>query len=47
MLRERAVEKHYRPRMLAELQRRTEVIAETTQAVAPPCPRCGKALRRQ
>jgi hypothetical protein len=47
MLLERAVEDEYRPHMLAELQRRVEAVAETTQAVAPPCPRCGRAMRRQ
>lgn len=47
MLLERAVEEQYRPRMLAELQRRVEAMAETAQAVAPRCPRCGQGMRRQ
>ena len=38
MLLERAVEQEFRPRMLAELQRRVEAVAETAQAVAPECP---------
>jgi ribosomal protein L37AE/L43A len=46
MLLERAVEEEYRPRMLAELQRRVEA-AETVQAVAPTCPHCGQAMRRK
>jgi len=47
MLLERAVEEEFRPRMRAELQRRVEVMAETAQAVAPECPRCGQLMRRQ
>lgn len=47
MLLERAVEEEYRPRMRAELQRRVEAMAETAQAVAPPCPRCGQRMRRK
>jgi hypothetical protein len=47
MLLERAVEAHYRPHMLAELQRRVEAMAESTQAVPPQCPRCGQTMRRQ
>src|ERR1700730_11523119 len=47
MLLERAVEEEYRPRMLAELQRRVEAAAETAQAVAPECPRCGQVMRRK
>jgi len=47
MLLERAVEEEYRPRMLAELQRRVEAVAETAQAVVPECPRCGQAMRRK
>jgi hypothetical protein len=45
MLLERAVEKEYRPRMLEELQRRVEAVAQTAQAVAPECPRCGQGMR--
>jgi hypothetical protein len=44
---ERAVEEEYRPRMRAELQRRLEVIAETTQTMVPACPRCGQSMRRK
>ncbi len=47
MLLERAVEQAYRPRMLAELQRRVEVVAETAQAAAPKCPCCGQTMRRK
>jgi hypothetical protein len=38
MMLERAVEEEYRPRVRAELQRRVEEIAETTQSLAPGCP---------
>src|ERR1700724_1815040 len=47
MLLERAVEEEYRPRMLAELQRRVDAVAETAHAVAPKCPRCGPRMRRK
>src|SRR5580658_2234403 len=47
MMLERAVEEEYRPRMRAELQRRIEAIAETMQAMAPPCPHCGQSMRRK
>jgi hypothetical protein len=47
MLLERAVEAEFRPRMLAELQRRVEALAETAQAVAPECRRCGGAMCRK
>src|SRR5580693_10338367 len=47
MMLERAVEEEYRPRMRAELQRRVEAIAETTQTMAPRCPRCGQSMRRK
>ena len=48
MLLERAaVEEEYRPRMLAELQRRVEAAAETAQTVAPECPRWGQATRHK
>jgi hypothetical protein len=47
MLLERAVEEEYRARMLAELQRRVEAVAETAQAMAPECPRCGQCMRRK
>ena len=38
MLLERAVEQEYRPLMLAELQRRVEAVAQTTQSLEPACP---------
>ena len=44
---EREVEQEYRPRMLAELQRRVEAVAETAQAVAQACPRCGQVMGRK
>jgi hypothetical protein len=44
---ERAVEQEFRPRMLAELQRRVEAVTETAQAVVPECPRCGQSMRRK
>src|SRR5229473_6469303 len=47
MLLERAVEQEFRPRMLAELQRRVEAVAETAQAMVPECPRCGQSMRRK
>jgi hypothetical protein len=47
MMLERAVEQEYRPLMLAELQRRVAALAETGQAVAPECCRCGQAMRRK
>jgi hypothetical protein len=47
MLLERAVEEEFRPRLLAELQRRVEAVAETAHAVPPECPRCGQAMRRK
>ena len=47
MLLERAVEAEFRPRMLEELQRRVEAVAQTAQAVAPECPRCGQVMRRK
>src|ERR1700676_2742566 len=43
----RAVEEEYRPRMLAELQRRGEAGAQTAQSAAPECPRCGQIMRRK
>src|SRR5882672_8920913 len=47
MLLERAVEEEYRPRMLEELQRRVEAMAQNAQAAAPECPRCGQVMRRK
>src|SRR4030081_2935445 len=46
MLLERAVEEEFRPRLLAEVQRRVEAVAETAQAVPPEGPRCGQAMGR-
>jgi len=47
MLLERAVEEEYRPRMLAELQRRVEAVAVTAQATVPQCPQCGRTMGRK
>jgi|SRR5579863_1829322 len=47
MLLERAVEQEYRPLMLAELQRRVDVVAEGAQTTEPACPRCGQAMGRK
>jgi len=47
ILLERAVEKEFQPRILAELQRRVDAVAETTQAVAPPCQQCGQPMSRK
>jgi hypothetical protein len=44
LLLERAVEDAYRPRMLQELQRRVEEVAETTCATSPVCARCGRLM---
>lgn len=44
---ERAVEQEYRPLMLAELQRRVEAVAQTTQTREPVCPRCGQTMHRK
>jgi hypothetical protein len=42
LLLERAVEDEFRPRMLQELQRRVNELAETTRATIPVCVRCGR-----
>lgn len=47
MLLERAVEQEYRPLMRAELQRRIDAVAQTTQATEPACPSCGQTMRRK
>jgi hypothetical protein len=47
MLLERAVEQEYRPLMLAELQRRVEAVAQTTQSLEPACPYCGQTMHRK
>jgi hypothetical protein len=41
---ERAVEDEYRPRMLQELQRRVEGLAETTRAQPPVCSQCKRVM---
>ena len=43
LLLERAVEDEYRPRMLQELQRRVDDVAEATRAT-PACARCGRLM---
>ena len=40
LLLERAVEDEFRPRMLEELQRRVNVVAETVRATKPVCQDC-------
>ena len=40
LLLERAVEDEFRPRMLEELQRRVDQVAETVRATNPVCPDC-------
>jgi hypothetical protein len=44
VLLERAVEDEYRPRMLQELQRRVNDLAETTRAESPVCVPCGRLM---
>ena len=44
LLLERAVEDEYRPRMLQELQRRVNDLAETTRAAPPACACCGRVM---
>src|SRR5260370_38717297 len=44
ILLERGVEEEYRPRMLQELQRRVEQIAETTRTKPALCARCGRLM---
>src|ERR1035438_6825515 len=41
---ERAVEDEYRPRMLQELQRRVEGLAESTRAQPPVCSQCKRVM---
>src|SRR6202051_1712679 len=45
MLLERAVEQEYRPLMLAELQRKVDVVAQAAQSTGPACPCCGQTMR--
>lgn len=47
MLLERAVEQEYRPLMLAELQRRVDVVAQAAQTTGPACPCCGQTMHRK
>src|SRR5882724_1296430 len=44
LLLEREVEEEYRPRMVQELQRRVNELAETTRAKSPDCARCGRRM---
>jgi hypothetical protein len=44
LLLERAVEDDFRPRMLQELQRRVDDVAENTRAASPVCGRCGRSM---
>jgi hypothetical protein len=44
LLLERAVEDEYRPRMLQELQRRVDQIAETTRSEGSVCTRCQRLM---
>jgi hypothetical protein len=41
LLLERAVEDEFRPQMLQALQRKVNAVADSSQAVAPDCARCG------
>lgn len=44
LLLEREVELEFRPRMLAALQGKVDAVADTVQATAPSCPRCGQPM---
>jgi hypothetical protein len=44
LLLERAVEDEYRPRMLTELQRRVDALAESARASSPDCVDCGRQM---
>ena len=44
LLLERAVEDEFRPKMLEELQRRVNRVAETVRATKPVCPDCNRAM---
>jgi hypothetical protein len=44
ILLERAVEDEFRPQMLQALQRKVNAVADSSQAVAPDCARCGRAM---
>ncbi len=44
LLLERAVEDEYRPRMLQELQRRVDQMAETTRVEPAVCAHCGRLM---
>jgi len=47
LLLERAVEDDYRPRLLEELQRRVDAVAESTRTASLRCVRCGHEMRWQ
>ena len=47
MLLERAVEQEYRPLMLAELQRKVDVVAQAARSTGPACACCGQTMRRK
>lgn len=44
LLLERAVEDEFRPQMLQALQRKVTAVADSSQAVAPDCARCGRPM---
>ena len=44
ILLERAVEDEFRPQMLEALQRKVNAVADSSQAVAPDCARCGRPM---
>jgi hypothetical protein len=44
LLLERAVEDEYRPRMLQELQRRVDALAESARGSSPACAGCGQQM---
>jgi hypothetical protein len=44
LLMERAVEDEFRPRMLQELQRRVDEMAESTRGEPAVCTRCGRSM---
>ncbi len=44
LLLEREVEDEFRPQMLQALQRKVNAVADSSQAVAPDCARCGRPM---
>ena len=44
LLLERAVEDEFRPQMLQALQHKVNAVADSLQAVAPDCARCGRPM---